>query len=76
MSDLRRATVYLEADLHRALKLKAAVSDRSVSDMVNEAVRLVLSEDADDLVAFEERVTEPEVEFDAFVKSLKRRGKL
>jgi hypothetical protein len=76
MSDLRRATVYLEADLHRALKLKAAVSDRSVSDMVNEAVRLVLSEDADDLVAFEERVAEPEVEFDAFVKSLKRRGKL
>lgn len=76
MSELRRATVYFETDLHRALKLKAAVSERSVSDMVNEAVRLVLSEDADDLDAFEDRDAEPAVDFDAFVKSLKARGKL
>ena len=53
MSDARRATVYFEPDVHRALKLKAAVSDRSVSEMVNDAVRLALAEDAEDLEAFE-----------------------
>ncbi len=76
MSDARRATVYFEPAIHRALKLKAAASDRSVSDMVNEAVRLTLAEDAEDLAAFDERVPEPEIDFDSFVKSLKRRGKL
>lgn len=76
MSDVRRATVYFEPDLHRALKMKAAASDRSVSDMVNEAVRIALAEDAEDLAAFDERVSEPEITFDSFVKSLKRSGKL
>ena len=55
MSEVRRATVYFDPDIHRALKLKAAVSDRSISDMVNEAVRHELAEDADDLAAFDER---------------------
>ena len=76
MSDARRATVYFEPDVHRALKLKAAASDRSVSEMVNDAVRLSLAEDAEDLEAFEERATEPELLFEDFVKSLRRRGKL
>jgi plasmid stability protein len=76
MSDARRATVYFEPDVHRALKLKAAASDRSVSDMVNEAVRLALAEDAEDLAAFDERASEPEIAFDSFVKSLKRSGKI
>jgi plasmid stability protein len=76
MSDLRRATVYLDPEIHRALKLKAASSDRSISEMVNEAIRLTLVEDAEDLAAFEERASEPDVDFEAFVKSLKRRGKL
>lgn len=56
--------------------MKAAASDRSVSDMVNEAVRIALAEDAEDLAAFDERVSEPEITFDSFVKSLKRSGKL
>ena len=68
--------MYFEPDVHRALKLKAAASDRSVSEMVNDAVRLSLAEDAEDLEAFEERATEPELLFEDFVKSLRRRGKL
>lgn len=76
MSESRRATVYFEPEIHRALKLKAAALDRSLSEMVNEAVRLALAEDAEDLEAFDERAAEPEVEFDAFVKALKRSGKL
>lgn len=76
MSESRRATVYFEPDIHRALKLKAAALDRSLSEMVNEAVRLALAEDAEDLEAFDERAAEREVEFDAFVKALKRSGKL
>jgi plasmid stability protein len=76
MSDVRRATVYFEPDVHRALKLKAAASDRSVSEMVNDAVRLALAEDAEDLEALEARSREPELLFEDFVKSLRRRGKL
>ena len=76
MNDVRRATVYFEPEIHRALKMKAAASDRSVSEMVNEAVRIALAEDAEDLAAFDDRVSEPEITFDSFVKSLKQRGKL
>ena len=76
MSDSRRATVYLEPEVHRALKLKAAVSDRSISEMINEAVRLALAEDAEDLAAFDDRVTEPDIDFGSFVKSLRRRGRI
>ena len=76
MSESRRATVYLDPEVHRALKLKAAATDRSISEMVNDAVRMSLAEDAEDLEAFDERVSEPEVEYDAFVKSLRQRGKI
>ena len=76
MSELRRATVYLDPEIHRALKLKAASSDQSISEMVNDAVRLALAEDAEDLEAFDARVSEPEIGFDSFVKTLKRSGKI
>jgi hypothetical protein len=76
MSDARRATVYFEPTIHRALKLKAAATDRSISDMVNFAVRQSLAEDAEDLAAFEERSAEPDLDFEDFVKALKRRGKI
>lgn len=72
----KRATVYFEPEIHRALRLKAATSDKSISDMVNEAVKLTLAEDAEDLEAFEQRKREPNVEFEQFVKALRRRGKL
>ncbi|MCC5862474.1 MAG: CopG family transcriptional regulator [Gammaproteobacteria bacterium] len=72
----KRATVYFDPALHRALRLKAAETDRSMSDLVNEAVRLSLGEDAADLLAFQERRDEPELSFEAVVKDLKRSGKL
>ncbi len=72
----KRATVYFDPEIHRALRLKAATSDRSISDMVNDAVKLALAEDADDLAAFDERKREPNRDFEQFVKALKRRDKL
>jgi hypothetical protein len=76
MSSLKRATVYFEPEIHRALRLKAASSDKSISDMVNDAVKRTLAEDAEDLGAFETRKREPSLDFEQFVKALKRRGKL
>ncbi len=74
--DQRRATVYFDPELHRALRLKAAETERSLSELVNEAVKLTLAEDAQDLAAFEERAAEPNLPFENVVKDLKRRGKL
>ena len=72
----KRATIYLPVEVHRALKLKAAASDRSVSDLVSEAVRMSLAEDAEDLAAFGKRARERSLEFENVVKALRRRGKL
>ena len=72
----KRATVYFDPALHRALRLKAAETDRSMSDLINEAVRLSLLEDAEDLLAFEERSGEPDLSFETVVKELKRSGKI
>jgi hypothetical protein len=75
-STTKRATVYFDAKLHRALRLKAAETDRSLSDLVNAAVRFSLAEDADDLAAFDERTREPNLPFEAVVKELRQSGKL
>jgi plasmid stability protein len=72
----KRATVYFDPALHRALRLKAAETDRSMSDLVNEAVRLSLAEDAEDLFAFEARSGEADLSFESVVKELKRSGKI
>jgi thiamine monophosphate synthase len=76
MATSKRATVYFEPEIHRALRLKAATQDKSISDMVNDAVKVALAEDAEDLAASEERKREPNLDFERFVKALKRRGKL
>ena len=76
MSSVKRATVYFDADVHKALRLKAASSDKTISDMVNEAVKFSLAEDAEDLAAFDERAREPNLDFEQFVRALKRRGKI
>lgn len=76
MSTLKRATVYFDPSLHRALRIKAASSERSLSDLVNAAVRASLAEDAEDLAAFDERAREPSLAFEDVLKDLKRRGKL
>jgi plasmid stability protein len=72
----KRATVYFDPALHRALKVKAAETDRSLSDLVNEAIRLSLLEDAEDLAAFEERAAEPSLSFEDVVKDLRRSGSI
>ena len=72
----KRATVYLDPAIHRALRLKAAETDRSLSDLVNEAIKLSLTEDAEDLAAFEERASEPNLSFEGVVKELRKRGKI
>ncbi len=72
----KRATVYFDPELHRALRVKAAETDRSMSDLVNEAVQLILVEDAEDLAAFKDRVNEPSLRYEDVVKDLKRRGKI
>ena len=76
MSTPKRATVYFDEAVHRALRLKAAETDRSISDLVNTAVRETLAEDADDLAAFRERASEPTLAFEDLLRDMKRRGKL
>jgi hypothetical protein len=72
----KRATIYLDPVVHKALKLKAVETARSVSDLVNEAVREALSEDAEDLAAFEEREKEPLLSYDEMLKRLKKDGRI
>jgi len=76
MTNVKRATIYLDSSLHRALRVKAAETEKSVSELVNAAVQRSLAEDAADLAAFEERAAEPVVAFEAVLKDLRRRGKL
>jgi plasmid stability protein len=72
----KRSTIYLDIDIHKALRLKAATTHRSVSDLVNAAVWQSLREDHEDLAAFEERVAEPTISYEALLKDLKAHGKL
>lgn len=72
----KRATVYFEPGLHKAIRLKAVHTHRSVSDIVNDAVRESLREDEEDLAAFEDRAAEPEMSYEALLKDLKAHGKL
>ncbi|AKJ65501.1 hypothetical protein [Kiritimatiella glycovorans] len=72
----RRATIYLDSDLHKALRLKSAETSCSVSKLVNDAVREELAEDATDLAAFDERKNEPAIRFEDFVRDLKRHGRI
>lgn len=72
----KRSTVYFDPQLHATLRLKAAHSDRSVSEIVNDAVRAALAEDQEDLAAFKERVSKPTVSYEALLDDLKAHGKL
>ncbi len=72
----KRATIYFDPSLHRALKLRAAETERSVSEFVNEAVHAALAEDAADLDTFEVRAGEPSYAFGDVVADLKQRGKI
>ena len=72
----KRSTVYFDADIHRALRLKAAHTHRSVSDIVNEAVRTALAEDEEDLSAFAVRESERTMSYEELLRDLKAHGKL
>jgi hypothetical protein len=77
MSNLsKRSTIYFEPNIHQALKVKAASSHLSVSELVDEAVRLLMSEDQEDLAAFSEREIEREISYEALLNDLKKHGKI
>ena len=76
MTTPKRSTVYFDPEIHQALRMKAAAMDKSISDIVNEAVRATLSEDAADLETFERRRREPSLTFDEVVLKLRRSGKI
>ena len=72
----KRATIYFDPNLHKALRLKAVETSRSVSDLVNEAVKEALAKDAEDLLSFDERADEPLISYDEMVKRLKKDGRI
>jgi hypothetical protein len=72
----KRATIYFDPNLHKALRLKSVETSRSVSEIVNEAVKEALAEDAEDLLAFDERTDEPLISYDDMVKRLKKDGRI
>ncbi|MGL6162646.1 MULTISPECIES: CopG family transcriptional regulator [unclassified Microbulbifer] len=77
MSNLsKRSTIYFDPAIHQALKLRAATSHQSVSELVDEAVRLLMREDQEDLQAYADRVSEPEVSYEALLQDLKKHGKI
>lgn len=77
MSNLsKRSTIYFEPTIHQALKMRAASTQVSVSELVDEAVRLLMREDQEDLQAISERVAEEEISYEALLNDLKSRGKI
>ena len=76
MSAAKKATVYFESGIHKALRLKAAETDQSVSDIVNEAIEAYLAEDADDLAAIKKRKGESTVSYEDVLKDLRKNGLL
>ena len=72
----KRATIYFDSALHQALRMKSAETSRSVSELVNNAVRETLAEDAEDLAAFEERANEPLIGYETILKRLKKDGRI
>ena len=72
----KRATVYFDPVLHKALKIKSLETSRSISDLVNEAVREALAEDAEDIAAYEERAAEPVISYADMLKRLKKDGRI
>lgn len=77
MSDLsKRSTIYFDPAIHQALRLRAASTQVSVSELVDEAVKLMMREDQEDLAAFAQRTAEPDISYEAMLADLKQHGKL
>jgi hypothetical protein len=75
-TETKRATIYMDAELHRALRMKAADTCSSISQIVNHAVKLLLAEENENLVAFDERTKRPLFSFEDVLKELKRKGRI
>jgi hypothetical protein len=71
-----RATIYLDPELHKALRLKAIETSQSLSKLVNEAIKESLAEDVEDIASFEERLREPLISYEAMIKRLKKDGRI
>ena len=76
VTQTKRATIYFDPELHKALKIKALETSRSITDLVNQAVRESLTEDAEDILAFEERKNETVISYDQMLKKLKKDGRI
>ncbi|KAB2888030.1 MAG: CopG family transcriptional regulator [Desulfobulbaceae bacterium] len=72
----KRVTIYFDPDIHKALKIKSLETSRSITDLVNQAVKEALSEDVEDILAFEERKNEPLISYDQMVKKLRKDGRI
>ncbi len=72
----KRCTVYFDPEIHRALKMKAASTDLSLSELIDEAARLLMLEDQEDLESIADRVSEPVVSYETLLKDLKKHGKI
>ena len=72
----KRSTIYLNPDLHQALRLKSIETSQSMSEIINSILKNALSEDAEDLEAFEKRADEPLISYEEMVKKLKKDGRI
>lgn len=72
----KRSTVYLDPSIHQALRIKSIETSRSMSDLINEALKESLSEDLEDLAAFDERADEPLISYEQIIKRLKKDGRI
>ena len=75
-ANTKRTTIYMDSDLHHALRIKAAETEHSMSELVQEAIKLSLAEDSIDLAAFEQRKKEPSLPFEDVLKKLRKNGKI
>jgi predicted transcriptional regulator len=75
-TNTNRTTIYIDKELHHALRIKAAETEHTMSELIQEAIKISLAEDSIDLAAFEERENEPSIAFEDVLKSLKKSGKI
>jgi len=72
----KRATIYFDPDIHRVLKIKAASLSKSISELIDSAIRHELAEDEEDIRTFKERENESTVSFESVLKDLRDNGKI
>ena len=75
VTELKRATIYLEPELHKAVRLKSVHTNRTISDIVNESLRSAMREDQEDLEAFEKRADEGVISYEKLLTKLKADGR-